>query len=146
MMSKIVLIAAATTVAALVASVPSEAFAAEGLKVVKDPVTGQLRAPTAEESEALDAAAQALQAQGRSAATGRRGMVSGKAGPATVVHANGMKQQELDESTMSYSVVKRNANGTLDNYCVTGDKAATSIVKSRANPVSTSKGGQLELK
>jgi hypothetical protein len=37
---------------------------------------------------------------------------------------NGRKSAALDESFMSYSVVRRSADGTLDTQCVSGETAA----------------------
>lgn len=69
-----------------VASNPSAAVAADGLRVMRDKATGRLRAPTADEARALDAAA-------------------AKSAPQALViteHANGMKSARLtDEYLMS---------------------------------------------
>ena len=105
--------------------------------VVKDPSTGRLRAPTAEEAAELAAT------QPPSSARGAR-----RAAPAEVRHPNGAVSLEVDESLMMYSVAKRNADGSIGLQCVTGEKAARSILR-RATPQPVvsraSKGGDLEL-
>jgi hypothetical protein len=103
-------LALAAGAAALLLSLSQTAAMAadEGLKVVRDPVTGALRAPTAEESRKLDSPA----------ATEARGVLSGRLNPPVVRHANGMKSVELTSQQTMYSVVTRNADGTLQKHCV----------------------------
>ncbi|HWH82984.1 MAG TPA: hypothetical protein VNU71_12195 [Burkholderiaceae bacterium] len=113
--------AAALAAAAIVAA-PMAARAAGGMTVTKDPQTGQLRAPTAQEMEALRAKENAAQAK-----------THGKA--QTLVehhHANGAVSVMLDESFMNYSVVTRNADGSLSEQCVVGSNAAQAIVSGKA--------------
>jgi hypothetical protein len=102
--------------------------ASPGLRVVKDPVTGELRAPTGEEAAALQSAAPV---DARGASVVRRGLATGKINPQRVTHANGMMSLELDESTLSYSVARRNADGTTDWVCVTGPEAAAAALAAK---------------
>lgn len=115
-------VAAAIVVAAFVSSPASQAAeSAAGLRIAKDPVTGQLRAPTAAESAALDAASSAKARQ-------PRGLITGKINPAPVLHPNGTVEQELDESTLSFSMATRNPDGSVGLQCVTGPEAATAVL------------------
>jgi hypothetical protein len=95
--------------------------AAMAQRVTRDAETGALRNPTAAESKALDAAA-AKAAAAKS--TARVGLATGKLNPGPVRHANGMVSHELDESTLSYSVMRRNPDGSMTMVCVTGAEAA----------------------
>lgn len=116
-------------VSVLVASPAVMADEAAGLRVFKDPVTGQLRAPTHEEVRAL----QLKEAQAKSARTvaaGRVGMVS-RTVPVLVQRADGSRKLELTEESLSYSVVTRNADGSLDMSCVTGADTAERVVKGK---------------
>jgi hypothetical protein len=119
----------------------SSAFAAEqvGQTVFKDPQTGEFRNPTAAEAKQLND----LRAAQRAAANNER-RVSG-APPANVatMQSNGVKQAFLDEDSISYSVMTRNAAGELVLHCVTGANAAKAAM---LTPVVTkSKGHQHEV-
>ncbi|WP_422016243.1 post-PEP-CTERM-1 domain-containing protein [Roseateles sp.] len=113
---------------AIAAAALMAATSAHASKVVKDAQTGQLRAPNAEEIAAEQAAAAAKSAMSRTVAQ-PRGLLTGKVNPQPVTHANGMVSMELDESTLQYSTVTRNADGTLSFDCVTGKDAADAVVK-----------------
>ena len=115
-------LAAALAVAAMSAAVPMAHAADPGMTVTKDPQTGQLRAPTAEEMEAL-------KAKEASTSSARQSL---RAAPLTErYHANGAVSVMLDESFMSYSVVTRNADGSLREDCVVGADAANAIVSGK---------------
>ncbi len=95
------------------ASAPTDMAA--GMRVVKDPVTGQLRAPTADEAQALEAAGKSRSS--RSAAL--------DAAPArTFTLASGAVGVEVPESAYSYYVVTRAADGSLVAACSEGEDAA----------------------
>jgi len=82
----------------------SAGTAVPGLRAFRDPETGQLRAPTAEEAAALT-----------------RLLASALAIPGTspvVQHANGMLSVQLGEEYMNDVVVRRNPDGTLAWVCV----------------------------
>lgn len=105
--------------------------------VVKDPTTGKLRAPTAE--EAAELAATPAPSSARSAR---------RAAPAEVQLPNGGVSLEVDDSLMMYSVARRNPDGSMTYQCVTGDKAARSLVRKAGPQPAVSKavkGGGLEL-
>jgi hypothetical protein len=118
------------TLAAVLAavSVSAMADAPPGMRVARDPETGALRAPTAEELKALSAPA-----TGRGAAKADlpRGLITGRINPPEIVHADGTIEQELDDSTVMYSVMRRGADGKLEMFCVPGKEAADQIVKGK---------------
>ena len=94
--------------------------AQSGMIVVRDPQTGELRAPTAAESRAL-------------APQGPSASISAKAAaPTAVTHPGGARQVRLGERSLVYSVVTRGADGKLAEHCVQGEKAADKAVHARA--------------
>jgi len=78
----------------------------QGLTVVRDAETGELRAPSAAESEALRA---------QTAAPSARPPL-----PALVTGADGRESVRLGSSRLVYSVVTRGPDGKLDHHCVEG--------------------------
>ena len=138
-----------TTVAvvalAAMASAPALAAAEAGMRAARDVKTGQVRAPTAEESKTLDAAAAKLRAAKGKA---RVGLASGTLDPQAVTYADGAVELELDESTLSYSVARRNADGTVEMVCVQGKDAANKALKAPqfASRPSASKASKEQLK
>jgi hypothetical protein len=106
-------------VALAAALVAGFTMTAHAQRVTRDS-DGQLRAPTAEEVKALD---------GASRTSRPVGLLSGKANPQAVRHADGTIQQELDTSSLMYSVARRNPDGTISQFCVTGSDAAERLVK-----------------
>lgn len=92
----------------------------QGMIVVRDAQTGQLRAPTAAESRALSPAP-AMSAAMRATP------------PALVAHPNGAKQVRLGERSLVYSVVTRDADGKLHDQCVQGAAAAEKAVHAPAS-------------
>jgi hypothetical protein len=112
---------AAMTVAA---GVPLSAAAQEKAQVVRDAETGELRAPTAQEAAALRAAGGPAESR---ASTARE-----------IRHKNGAVEMRLDESTMMYSVARRQADGSITQACVQGEAkahAATLAPASFAKPL-----------
>lgn len=133
-------LAALAAATALAPAAAQTAPAANRATVVKDPTTGKLRAPTAE--EAAELAATPAPSSARSA---RRGA------PVEVQHPNGAVSMEVDESQMLYSVARRNPDGSIGMQCVTGEKAAKSLVRKAGPQPATSvskaaKEGALELR
>lgn len=93
----------------------------QGMIVVRDAQTGQLRAPTAAESRALAPPPSAgMRAQSQ-------------AQPALVTHPSGSRQVRLGERSLVYSVVKRGADGKLEEQCVHGAAAAEKAVHAPAS-------------
>lgn len=109
------------------------ATTAQAQTASRDSNNAPLRAPTASEAAAL--------APANTARAARIGLITGKVNPAPITHRDGTVEQELDASTMSYTVAKMNPDGSISMVCVTGDDAAKKIVKSgktaRANVAAT---------
>lgn len=91
-----------------------------GMVVVKDPVTGKLRAPTAEEAAALRSATPSVQRNARLVAA-----------PREFAPRHGGVGRVLDESTSVFAVATK-TDGKLNLGEVTGDKAADKAVKQGA--------------
>ncbi|GGY34975.1 choice-of-anchor J family PEP-CTERM protein [Pseudoduganella albidiflava] len=91
----------------------------KGMVIVRDAETGELRAPTPEEYRALVPTAAA--AHERKTA---RGIVQE---PQVQVTKNGTRKVNVADRAM-YSVLTRNADGTLTETCVTGEAAANALV------------------
>lgn len=107
--------------AALLAALPAAGAAQEqsGMVVVRDPQTGQLRAPTPAESRALAPAPSSAAMRATSP-------------PALVTHPGGSRQVRLGERGLVYSVVTRGADGKLAGQCVHGPAAADNAVRAPA--------------
>ena len=94
--------------------------AAGGMKAYIDPATGKLREPTTEDLRNEGAGPQA------GTATTNLEMLRHSSGAVSVV---------LGPEHMSYSVAKRNDDGTLSTSCVEGEKKAQSWMKEFKKPV-----------
>ncbi|RVU44294.1 post-PEP-CTERM-1 domain-containing protein [Rubrivivax rivuli] len=83
-----------------------------------------------------DGAAQAraaMAASMKAAARGQKvGMITGKLNPQPQKLAGGGVAQELDATTMVYSVARINADGVLEMVCVNGAEAADKALKAPA--------------
>ncbi|HLO95674.1 MAG TPA: hypothetical protein VK195_15285 [Burkholderiaceae bacterium] len=106
-----------------VASTSSATEGADGMIAVRDPVTGQLRAPTADELAALQAKSQAAKS------TSRLRALSVAPAQAERVNSRGAIGFRPGPESISYSVVTRNADGSLSSTCVQGQEQAEAIVK-----------------
>lgn len=74
-----------------------------------------------------------MEASMKAAARGQKvGMLTGKLNPQPVKLAGGGVAQELDASTMMYSVARVNADGTIEMVCVNGSDAAAKAMKAPA--------------
>jgi hypothetical protein len=98
------------------------ATAAHAQTVARDTPNAPLRAPTASEAAALAPTTKSTRAQ-------RIGMITGKVNPGPITHKDGTVEQELDASTMSYTVARMNPDGTISMVCVTGEESANKAVK-----------------
>lgn len=110
----------------LVAAPAAQAADAVGMRIVRDPVTGQLRAPTAEEAKAMDE--QAAKARADKAAADPAGTAADSPPPMEFRQSNGVRYR-VGDSFLSYSVVTRGADGKLDMQCVTGKEVAEKLVR-----------------
>lgn len=103
--------------------------AQQGQTVFKDPVTGKFRNPTAAEAKHLND----LRAAQRAAdAAARKASGAPQAGVARLQN-NGVVAAYLDEESISYSVMKRNAAGELVLECVQGATALKNILSTPAS-------------
>ncbi len=74
-----------------------------------------------------------MEASMKAAARGQKvGMLTGKLNPQPVKLAGGGVAQELDASTMMYSVARVAADGTVEMVCVNGSDAADKALKAPA--------------
>ena len=118
------LLLAAASLAAQAADAPAAAaspeagsvatVAPDAQVVVRDAATGRLRAPTESETQALHAAGAAVRHAARS--------------PMQRAHSSGAKGVRLTEDFMSYSVVIKQPDGRLVEYCFPNAEAAEAAV------------------
>ncbi len=95
-----------------------------GMRAYKDSADSELRGPTTEELQ--DAAAASRLALRRSASGAD---AAGDNELPTFAVPGGGVGVVLDESSMQYSVVVRQADGSLKEVCVTGPNAAEAVVR-----------------
>jgi hypothetical protein len=95
----------------------------EGLVVVRDPQTGQLRAPTAAERKALTS--------GPAASLRAQAPVSSLASQ-VVRNPDGSKKLKLGQRGLVFEVVTRTPEGKLTEQCVQGEEAAGNALKQPA--------------
>ncbi|MGZ5201702.1 MAG: post-PEP-CTERM-1 domain-containing protein [Telluria sp.] len=95
----------------------------EGMVVVRDPQTGQLRAPTPAERKALTA--------GPAASLRAAAPVSSLA-PQVVRNPDGSRKVKLGQRGLVFDVVTRAPDGRLTEQCVQGEDAASRAVKQPA--------------
>lgn len=109
-------------VAAAALALTGSAFAAgqEGQTVHKDPKTGKVRNATAAEKKELND----LRAADLAARKAERKAAGAPATGVVRLQQNGIAAAYVDEELISYSVVRRNADGKLDADCVQGKTAA----------------------
>lgn len=112
-------------IAALALSGSAYAAGQDGQTVFKDPQSGQLRAPTADEAKQFNALRAQERAERKAAQAAAR--KPGDKIPGVVVRkANGIAEAVLDEDSISYSMVTRTPAGELVVQCVNGDGHADS--------------------
>lgn len=98
--------------------------------VGKDPVTGKIRNATAAEAKQLNELRAADMAAQKAA---RKAAGAPETGVARV-QRNGIVAAHVDEESVSYSVVRRAADGKLEADCIQGKTAAEAALN---NPVTT---------
>ena len=64
-------------------------------------------------------------------------MLTGTVDPQAVRQANGTVGVELTTDTVMYSVARKNADGTISQYCVNGDEAAQRLVSAKQSKKQT---------
>jgi hypothetical protein len=116
-------------VAAAALAFAGSAFAAgqEGQTVHKDPKTGKIRNATAAEAKELNE----LRAADLAARKAARKAAGAPATGVVRLQQNGIAAAYVDEELVSYSVVRRNADGKLDADCVQGKTAAASALNNQ---------------
>jgi len=116
--------------------------AADAMTAVRDAETGQLRAATPAELAAMRAKAKPMAAA--SAARSAKTLSAAVPQPAVRAYGSGAHSAKLPSSMASYSVVKRQADGTLDSRCVQGEQAASQALReaptAKSTPVAPAKG------
>jgi hypothetical protein len=96
-----------------------------GMRVMRDPVTGQLRAPTHEEFKQMQEDERAAKASSPAARTAPASI----AAPVQLQRQDGSRGMRVGKAFMSYAVVTRKSDGSLDMDCVTGDESAQKVVQ-----------------
>ncbi len=102
------------------AQTPTEPAGSDKLTVVRDAETGQLRAPTAAELDAMQLRADRNLSLGTRAATQAN---------LPKVHGSGARGVRVTDDLVGYSVVVRNADGSLSKRCFESKAAAEAALK-----------------
>ncbi|MEO5735167.1 MAG: hypothetical protein ABIN96_18335 [Rubrivivax sp.] len=126
-MSRTLSTAAAVLVCSMSMAAPLAAHAADALRVVRDPSSGELRAPNAAEAAAFEKAEARLRAQ-QAAASGA------KAGPkpgTEIRYPDGTIETKLGDDTHMTAVVSLADDGSLTEACMPAPEAET-WVRARA--------------
>jgi hypothetical protein len=112
---------------------PQARQAAPAARVAIDPDTGRLR-PVEHDDGATTTT---LSIAGRSSVHDQ--------GPARDIYSrNGVRGMTLDESFLSFTVVRRTADGGLDSACVQGESAAAKLLQTAPVSRNAKVGGKYE--
>lgn len=115
---------------ALSVGVPMAAHAADALREVRDPVTGEIRSPNAAEVAAFQKAeAQLRLGSGKAAAKG----------PVDIRYPDGTIETKLGQDSMMYSVVRANEDGSLNLQCLPAKEAKAFVKSSKSAAASVAK-------
>lgn len=123
-MNRLPLFLASASLAFAFSAHAADDVVADGQVAVRDAATGQLRAPTASEMAALQAAG------GKHAVTTAAVRGKGSLGTQTRTHASGATGARLSDQFMSASVVVKQPDGRLVEYCFQSPEAAAAAVSS----------------
>lgn len=115
------LLGAALCAGALAQTAP----AADSLAVVRDATTGELRAPNAEEAQAL------------SGATARSATTERAAQPTLRRHAGGAASVRMTDASLTHAVGVRKANGHVQAQCFDSKDSAKAAVSMSSVAVAT---------
>lgn len=122
----------------------AQAQAAQGMRIAKDPITGELRPLTADEHKALDAKSGA--GERSKATTARREAATvDTSEPMQILH-NGpakVKGGRMNDELLSQSIMVRHADGTLQAVCV-DPTHAHSVISALQAAAKTSPAAALE--
>lgn len=102
-----------------------KAPAPQGMRAFKDPVTGELTGPTADQAAELEAA---------TPATAVLRSKSLKSAPATIALPQGGVGITLDDSQASYSVAHKDASGNVVEECLPNKSAAKAAMRAKRKP------------
>ena len=108
---------AAAMALAMMLAAPIAASAAEAMRVVRDPQTGELRGPTAAEAAAFDKAEAQLRAA-RSGKAARRASA-----PQEITYPDGTVEMPLGDDTMMSSVATVAPDGSIRMHCLPAQQA-----------------------
>ena len=114
---------------------PLAAQAAPDLRVVRDPLTGELRGPNAAEVAAFEKAETQLRQRSGKPAPAKQ--------PVEIRYPDGTVETKLDEDTRMYSVVRAAEDGTLTTACLPA-KQAQAFVKGASSKKSSAVKGQAQ--
>jgi len=92
---------------------PVAAFAADAMRVVRDPATGELRSPNAAEVAAFDRAEAQLRAR-----SGKKPQP-----PVEIVYPNGTIEMKMGDDTHMVSAIRASEDGTLAMTCLPAKQA-----------------------
>jgi hypothetical protein len=115
-MKKTISVSAGALALAFTLLAPLSASAGEAMRIVRDPVTGEMRGPTAAEAAAFAKA----EAQLRLGSSGSKAVVKT---PVEIRYPDGTVETKLDEDSMMFSVVSANEDGTLSFDCLPAQEA-----------------------
>jgi hypothetical protein len=107
---------------ALCTLAPACASEPSAMVVVRDALTGQMRAPTAAELQALNAQ------RTSSPVLNPQTSVAGTLHPVVTTSANGTLRATVSKESLQYAVIRRDADGKLQSQCVSGKQAATNAL------------------
>ena len=124
-MSREIQTLAATLALAFTMSTPITSAAAEAMRVVRDPVTGELRAQNAAEAAAFEKAEAQLRA-----AKVAKGEARAPA-PVEIRHPDGSVEMQLGDDTHMYSIATSGADGSLTLDCVPAKEAQKRLKSSK---------------
>ena len=119
MIKELFLLRSVAAVAALTLCGAAVAAGQDSQTVAKDARTGKVRNATAAEAKQLNDLRAAQRAQ---QAVARKASGAPQAGVIRL-QSNGIQAMHVDEESVSYSVVKRDASGKIAHECVTGHSA-----------------------
>jgi len=122
--AKLAILHLATCVAALlsVLAAPSVRAQAQAQRIAIDPETGRVRAPEADELPAARANAGAARAAATTSAARASASPEERAKPVAGVRF-GARGFRVDPTRMSFTVVRRSADGLITTQCVAGETA-----------------------
>ncbi len=119
--------------AALALALPLAAQAAPAMRVVRDPQTGELRAPNAAEVAAFQKAEAQLREATRAGKQRKAGAETTLAatGPQEITHPDGSVELQLDEDSMLFSVATIGADGQVRTHCLPAQEAKALVKSSK---------------